>query len=244
MINSQNNHDWYFDFKNYAINHLGISSMQFNSWEKLQDTMYTNIMTSNTSSSLTRYVPEPNKLEVTMVDIFSRMMMDRVLWLVGPVNDRMSTVVSAQLLYLESLDSKSDIKVYIDSPGGSVKSGLSIIDVINYISPDVSTICTGMAASMGSLLLGCGVKGKRFMLPHSKVMLHQVSSGASGTLADIKISINEADKYNIELFKLLGDYCDKDPEIVKEDANRDFWLSSDEAIKYGLVDGLVMSSKK
>jgi len=178
------------------------------------------------------------------MDIFSRNMMDRILWVVGVVNDNMSTVVNAQLMWLDQQDPTEDILMYIDSPGGSVKSGLSMVDVINYIDCDVSTVNIGMSASMGSILLGCGTKGKRASLPHSKVMLHQVSSGAQGNVNDMQISLNEAMKYNDELFRLLGDYTDKKPAQVKKDATRDFWLGSEEALKYGIIDEVITKKSK
>jgi ATP-dependent Clp protease protease subunit len=238
-MNAQSNFDWYSDFKNYATNHMGISGIQFHYWEKVQNSLYTNVNTVNVGASLTPYVPEPNKLEVTMIDIFSRLMMDRTLWLAGPVNDQMSTVVQAQLLYLETLSSTQDITMHIDTPGGSVKSGLSIVDTVNYIHCDVSTLNTGMAASMGSVLLGVGTKGKRYTLPHSKVMLHQVSHGTQGNVQDTRINMIEAEKYNNELFNLLGSYCGKGAEVVKEDASRDLWLTGQEAVDYGIVDEVI-----
>jgi len=240
MIQGKSNYNWYADFQNFAINHIGVSSMEFQNWERLQNTLYNNVATVNVGASLTPYVPEPNKMEVTMIDIFSRMMMDRTLWLAGPVNDQMSTVVQAQLLYLDQLDSSADIMAYIDSPGGSVKSGLSIVDTMNYVGANVSTICTGMAASMGSILLGNGEKGKRFILPHSKVMLHQVSYGAQGNVQDVDISHREALKYNDELFRLLGSFCDKDPEEVLKDATRDLWMTGAEAVEYGICDDIIV----
>jgi len=243
MINGQSNYNWYADFQNFAMNHMGISTIDFHNWERLQNTLYNNVSTSNIGASLTPYVPEPNKMEVTMVDIFSRMMMDRTLWLAGPVNDQMSTVVQAQLLYLEQLDSTSDIIAYVDSPGGSVKSGLSMVDTMNYIRPDVATICTGMAASMGSILLGNGAKGKRYILPHSKVMLHQVSHGSQGNVQDTRINQAEAEKYNDELFRLLGNYTDKDPEQVLRDAERDLWLTGKEAVEYGICDEVIIKKE-
>jgi len=242
-MNAVGNYDWYADFKNFAINHMGVSGIQFHYWEKLQDSLYNNVNTLNVGASMTPYVPEPNKLEVTMIDIFSRLMMDRTLWLAGPVNDQMSTVVQAQLLYLESLGKKDDITVYVDTPGGSVKSGLSIVDTMNYIHCDVSTICTGMAASMGSILLGNGTKGKRLILPHSKVMLHQVSHGSQGNVQDTRINQQQAEKYNDELFRLLGSYCDKDPKEVLNDATRDMWLTGEEAVSYGIVDNVIERKK-
>jgi ATP-dependent Clp protease protease subunit len=171
------------------------------------------------------------------------MMMDRIIWLAGPVNDRMSTIVQAQLMFLDNMENK-DITLHVDSPGGSVKSGLSIVDVMNYVSSDISTINTGMAASMGSILLGAGTKGKRYTLKFSRVMLHQVSTGASGNIQDIRISLKEGEKYNDLLFGLLGDYTNKDPKQVMEDAQRDLWLSSDEAVAYGIVDSVIKNKTK
>jgi ATP-dependent Clp protease protease subunit len=155
----------------------------------------------------------------------------------------MSTVVQAQLMFLDNVEER-DITMHIDSPGGSVKSGLSMVDVMNYIASDVSTINTGMAASMGSILLGNGEKGKRFSLKHSKVMLHQVSSGAQGHVEDIKISLAEAVKYNDELFTMLGNYCGKTKAQVLKDCNRDNWLTADEALKYGIIDGIIENKQK
>lgn len=232
--------DFYSEFKNYAMNHMGISGMQFHYWDKMQETLYSNIQVSG---SLTPYILEEREMRVTQMDIFSRLMMDRILWVAGPVNDQMSTVVQAQLMFLDNVEER-DITMHIDSPGGSVKSGLSMVDVMNYIASDVSTINTGMAASMGSILLGNGTKGKRFSLKHSKVMLHQVSSGAQGHVEDIKISLAEAIKYNDELFTMLGDYCGKTKAQVLKDCNRDNWLTADEALKYGIIDGIIENKVK
>jgi ATP-dependent Clp protease protease subunit len=234
------------EFKEYAIKHLGVSSMDFFYWEQLQNTIYSAQALSTLYSpqaSLTPYILEERELRVTQMDIFSRMMMDRIIWLAGPVNDRMSTVVQAQLMFLNNMEVK-DITLHVDSPGGSVKSGLSIVDVMNYIDSDIITINTGMAASMGSILLGAGTKGKRFSLPHSKVMLHQVSTGASGNIQDIRKSLAEGEKYNTILFGLLGEYCGKDPKQVLEDASRDLWLTGDEAKAYGIIDDVISKSKK
>ena len=232
--------DFYSEFKNYAMNHMGISGMQFHYWEKMQETLYNN---TQVSGSLTPYILEEREMRVTQMDIFSRLMMDRILWVAGPVNDQMSTVVQAQLMFLDNVEER-DITMHIDSPGGSVKSGLSMVDVMNYIASDVSTINTGMAASMGSILLGNGTKGKRFSLKHSKVMLHQVSSGAQGHVEDIKISLAEAIKYNDELFTMLGEYCGKTKAQVLKDCNRDNWLTADEALKYGIIDGIIENKVK
>jgi len=223
------------DFRNYAIKHMGVTPMEFYQWEQLQEKLCS---VQVPSASLTPYILEEREMRVTQMDIFSRMMMDRIIWLAGPVNDRMSTVVQAQLMFLNNLEVK-DITLHIDSPGGSVKSGLSIVDVVNIIESDVKTVNTGMAASMGSILLGCGKKGKRYSLPHSRVMLHQVSTGASGNIQDIRRSIAEGEKYNTRLFELLGSYTNKKPEQVMEDASRDLWLNAEEAKAYGIIDDII-----
>lgn len=226
------------EFKDYAVKHMGISSIDFYYWEQLQDRIY------GPSASLTPYILEERELRVTQIDIFSRLMMDRIIWLAGPVNDRMSTVVQAQLMFLDNLDSNRDITLHIDSPGGSVKSGLSIVDVMNYIASDVQTINTGMAASMGSILLGAGTKGKRRTLQFSRVMLHQVSSGAYGNIQDMRITFQETEKANELLFNLLGEYTSKDPAQVIEDAKRDLWLSAEDAVAYGIVDSIIKNKEK
>ena len=193
-------------------------------------------------SSLTPYILEEREMRATQIDIFSRLMRDRVLWVAGPVDDRMSTVVQAQLMYLDSVDNMP-ITMHIDSPGGSVKSGLSMVDVMQYIKSDIATVNTGMAASMGSILLGAGTKGKRASLRFSRTMLHQSSGGAVGNIQDAEITMNEWKKLNDILFGLLGEFCDKDPEQVKLDASRDLWLSSKEALEYGIIDEVILSKK-
>jgi len=224
--------DYGNEFRDYAIKHMGISPMEFFQWEELQNRLY------GPQASLTPYILEERELRATQMDIFSRMMMDRIIWLAGPVNDRMSTIAQAQLMFLDNLDVK-DITLHVDSPGGSVKSGLGIVDVMDYIKSDIRTINTGMAASMGSILLGAGTKGKRGTLKHSRVMLHQVSTGAQGNIQDIRRSIAEGEKYNTELFRMLGEYTDKTPEQVLEDASRDLWLGSEEALEYGIIDYII-----
>jgi len=215
------------DFYNFAVKDQGISSARLYGYEK---------------ASLTPYVTEETDRRAIQMDIFSRMLIDRVLWLAGEVDDNMSTSAQAQLLWLDR-EGEGDITVYLDTPGGSTKSGLSIVDVMNYITCDVVTINTGMAASMGSVLLGAGTKGKRHSLPHSKVMLHQVSSANRGVIADMEISFNEAKKVNDILFNLLGEYCGKDPEQVKLDAARDFWLTAHEALDYGIIDSIITKKR-
>jgi len=219
------------EFQNFYVKHLGKSSLDLH-YHGLQ-----------IESSMTPYILEEREMRATQIDIFSRLMRDRLLWVAGPVDDRMSTVVQAQLMFLDSSD-KTDITMHIDSPGGSVKSGLSMVDVMNYISCDIRTVNTGMAASMGSVLLGAGTKGKRSSLRFSKTMLHQTSGGAGGNIQDARINFIEWEKTNKILFELLGGFCGKSAEQVTEDAARDFWLSADEAVEYGIIDEVVKTKKK
>lgn len=193
-------------------------------------------------NSLTPYILEERQLNVTVMDVFSRLMMERIIWVAGPVNDNMSTIVQAQLMFLDSLDN-TDITMHIDTPGGSVKSGLSMVDVMDYITSDIQTINTGMAASMGSILLGAGTKGKRGSLSFSRTMLHQSSGGFRGNIQDAEIDMVEWKKLNQQLFDLLGSYCGKKPEDVMKDATRDMWLSADEAVDYGIIDRVVKKKK-
>jgi ATP-dependent Clp protease protease subunit len=192
--------------------------------------------------SLTPYILEERQMNVTVMDVFYRLMMERFIWVAGVVNDNMSTVVQAQLMFLDSLDN-TDITMHIDSPGGSVKSGLSMVDVMDYINSDIRTINTGMAASMGSVLLGAGTKGKRCSLRFSRTMLHQSSGGFEGNIQDAKINMKEWEKLNKLLFDLLGEYCNKPSEVVMEDASRDLWLSSEDALNYGIIDEIIRKKK-
>jgi len=219
------------EFQNYYVNHLGKGSLDLHNYS------------TRIESSMTPYILEEREMRVTQMDIFSRLMRDRLLWVAGPVDDRMSTVVQAQLMFLDSTD-KTDITMHIDSPGGSVKSGLSMVDVMDYISCDIRTVNTGMAASMGSVLLGAGTKGKRSSLRFSKTMLHQTSGGAGGNIQDARINMIEWEKTNKILFELLGSYCGKTAEQVTSDATRDLWLSADEALDYGIIDEIVTRKKK
>jgi ATP-dependent Clp protease protease subunit len=192
---------------------------------------------------MTPYVLEERELRATQIDIFSRLMRDRILWVAGEVNDNMSTVVQAQLMYLDSVD-KIDITMHIDSPGGSVKSGLSMVDVMHFINSDIGTVNTGMAASMGSVLLGAGTKGKRSSLRFSRTMLHQSSGGFRGNIQDAEIDMVEWKKLNKILFDLLGDFCGKTAKQVMKDAERDLWLDSQAALQYGIIDEIITKKKK
>ena len=219
------------EFQSYYTKHLGKPSSNLDYFNK------------QIESSMTPYILEEREMRATQMDIFSRLMRDRVLWVAGPVDDRMSTIVQAQLMFLDSSD-KTDITMHIDSPGGSVKSGLSMVDVMEYISCDIRTVNTGMAASMGSVLLGAGTKGKRSSLKFSKTMLHQSSGGAGGNIQDARINMIEWEKTNKILFDLLGSYCGKSSEQVMLDATRDLWLDAQEALDYGIIDEIVKPKEK
>jgi len=220
------------EFEKYAIKGKGIGSNTLHQYQNFQ---------SGVKSSMTPYILEERELRATQIDI---LMMDRILWVSGTVNDHMSTIVQAQLLFLDQQDPKKPITMHIDSPGGSVKAGLSMVDVMEYITAPIATINTGMAASMGSVLLGAGTKGMRSSLRFSKTMLHQSSGGAMGNIQDARITMKEWEKTNQILFELLGEYCGKTAEQVAQDAQRDLWLSADEALKYGIIDEIIKPKSK
>jgi len=193
-------------------------------------------------NGLTPYILEEREMRVTQMDIFSRLMRDRILWVSGPVNQHMSDIIQAQLLFLDSVE-KKDITLYINSPGGSVLCGLGIVDLMNYVSSDVVTTNIGMCASMGSVILSSGTKGKRSSLIYSKVMTHQVSHGTQGNVQDTRINQMEAEKYNYILFKMLADNCGKTIDEVLEFSRRDRWYTSDEAMNFGLIDEVIGTNK-
>jgi ATP-dependent Clp protease protease subunit len=208
-------------------------------------------MTSVDSNAFNSSILIPTVIEKTQggeraYDIYSRLLKERIIFLGTAIDDNVANIVIAQLLFLQSEDSSSDISLYINSPGGSVSAGLAIYDTMQHIKPDVSTICVGMAASMGAFLLACGQKGKRFALPNSRVMIHQPSGGFQGTAADIEITANEIIKIRHQLNKILAEKTGQKVDKIASDSDRDFWMSSDEAKKYGLVDKVVekVSEKK
>jgi ATP-dependent Clp protease protease subunit len=220
------------DLKNFGLfaKDYGIGSLKMDYYNK------------RIENSLTPYILEERQMNVTAMDVFSRLMIERIIWVAGEVNDHMSTIVQAQLMFLDSID-YNDITMHIDSPGGSVKSGLSMVDVMNYIKSDIRTINTGMAASMGSVLLGAGTKGKRGSLENSETMLHQSSGGFRGNIQDAEIDMKQWKRLNDKLFELLGEYCGKTPDQIKSDTIRDLWLSSEEALEYGIIDEIVRKKK-
>ena len=216
------------EFKEFAVKDQGISSMHTDSYIK---------------SSMTPYIVEERQLNVAQMDVFSRLMMDRIIFLGTDVNDHMANIIQAQLLFLESLDSDKDIQIYLNSPGGSVYAGLGIYDTMQYIKPDVATICTGMAASMGAVLLCAGAKGKRTALPHSRVMIHQPLGGARGQASDIEITAREIKKLKKELYTIISDHSGQDYDKVWEDSDRDYWMIAKEAKEYGMIDEVLIKEK-
>ena len=212
------------DFRKYATQHMGINGMV------LDDVMSTQAQYMNP------YILEERQLNVTQLDVFSRLMMDRVIFLGTEINDYTANVLQAQLLYLDASDPGKDINVYINSPGGSVYAGLGIYDTMQFISSDVSTICTGMAASMAAVLLVSGKEGKRSALPHSRVMIHQPLGGAQGQASDIEITAREIQKLKKELYTIIAEHSHTDYDKVWADSDRDYWMTAEEAREYGMID--------
>lgn len=212
--------DYSKEFKKYATKHHGVSS-----------TYYDKIV-----SSMTPYIIEERQLNVAQMDVFSRLMMDRIMFLGTAINDSVANVIQAQLLFLQSTDSSRDIQMYINSPGGGVYAGLGIYDTMQYIKPDVATICTGCAASMAAVLLCAGKKGKRSALKHSRVMIHQPLGGAQGQASDIEITAREIQKLKKELYDIISHHTKKDYDTVWKDSDRDYWMTSEEAKAYGMID--------
>ena len=212
------------EFEKFAMGHCGISSLRLHDYQKFQ------------SAYINPMILEERQLNVTQLDVFSRLMMDRILFLGAPVTDDVANIIQAQLLFLESADPSKDIQLYINSPGGSVSAGLGIYDTMQLISCDVATICTGMAASMGAVLLTAGAAGKRSALPHSRVMIHQPLGGVQGQASDIEITAREIAKTKRELYEILASHSGKPIEKIEADADRDYWLTAAEAAEYGLID--------
>ena len=192
------------------------------------------------SNHINPAVIEERKLNATSIDVFSRLLMDRVIWLGCPIDDDVANIIQAQLLFLSSNDPKADISLYINSPGGSVSAGLGIYDTIQFVTPDVATICTGMAASMGSVLLCAGTKGKRSALPHSRVMIHQPLGGVQGQAEDILIEAREIDKCRKELYDIISRHSGQTYDKVFKDADRNYWMTADDAKAYGMIDRILV----
>lgn len=228
------------DFRNYAVKHLGMNGLALD--------QYVSATTRGAQSIAASYISptiiEERQLNVAQMDVFSRLMMDRIIFLGTDVNDYTANVIQAQLLFLDQAEPGKDVSIYINSPGGSVYAGLGIYDTMQYISSDVSTICTGMAASMAAVLLVAGEKGKRFALKHSRVMIHQPMGGAQGQASDIEITAREIQKLKKELYTIISDHSGQPFEKVEADSDRDYWMTSMEAKEYGMIDNVLVRNKE
>ena len=224
----------YSEFYKYATKHAGISSAHL---EKYMQTSVPDI------HGFTPQVIEERQMNIVGMDVFSRLMMDRIIFLGVPVNDYVANVIQAQLLFLESTDNKRDIQLFINSPGGNVISGLGIYDTMQYVAPEIGTICTGLAASMGAVLLAAGTKGKRTCLPHSRVMIHQPSGGMQGQFTEMEISYNLIRGMRDELYAIMAKHSGKTVEQIEKDSDRDNWMTAIQAKEYGLVDEVLTRSK-
>lgn len=212
------------EIRDFAVKHKGINGLVYDQYTSIYNYM------------ITPNIIEERKMNVVSMDVFSRLMMDRIIFLGVPIDDDVANIITAQLLFLESLDAKTDVQIYINSPGGGVYAGLGIYDTMQYINPDIATICTGLAASMGAVLLCAGTKGKRTGLKHSRVMIHQPLGGAGGKASDVEITINEIRKLKKELYDIISHHTEQPFEKIEADSDRDFWMKADEARDYGMID--------
>ena len=220
------------DFRKYATQHLGMDGLTLDDVMKAQ------------AQYMNPYILEERQLNVTQLDVFSRLMMDRIIFLGTQIDDYTANTLQAQLLYLDSVDSGKDISIYINSPGGSVTAGLGIYDTMQFISSDVATICTGMAASMGAVLLVAGAEGKRSALPHSRVMIHQPLGGVQGQASDIEIEAKESLKFKKELYTIISDHSHTPYDKVYADADRNYWMTAEEAREYGMIDNVLVRKRE
>ena len=219
------------EFEKYARNHCGISSLKLHDFQSVS------------AAYVSPTIIEERQLNIATMDVFSRLMMDRIIFLGAPIYDDAANIIQAQLLFLESVDPEKDIQIYINSPGGSVSAGLGIYDTMQFISSDVSTICTGMAASFAAVLLVAGTKGKRMALPHSRVMIHQPLGGAQGQASDIEITAREILKVKKELYTIISTHSGQPYEKVEHDSDRDYWMTAEEALAYGMIDKVLVRNK-
>lgn len=224
------------EFRNFAVKHQGIGGLHVDKF----------IAQTNQSpqASMTPYIIEERQLNVAQMDVFSRLMMDRIIFLGDAIYDQNANIIQAQLLFLQSADAERDIQIYINSPGGSVYAGMGIYDTMQYIQPDVATICTGMAASMGAVLLVAGAAGKRAALPHSRVMIHQPSGGAQGVASDMEINLREMLKLKKELYDIIAEHSGQTYDWVEKASDRDYWMTADEAKGFGMVDEVLVRNEK
>lgn len=219
------------EFRKYATKHLGISSISLDRFS------------STAQNYISPTIIEERQLNIATMDVFSRLMMDRIIFLGVPVDDYVANIIQAQLLFLESVDSKRDIQIYLNTPGGSVYAGLGIYDTMQYIAPDVSTICTGMAASMGAVLLCAGAKGKRTALKHSRILIHQPMGGVQGQASDIEITAREIQKLKQELYEIIASHSNQDYDRIWKDSDRDYWMTAQEAKEYGMIDEVLIRNQ-
>lgn len=219
------------EFQKFATKHVGLNSMVLHE------------VTSTLNDSMTPYIIEERRMNVATMDVFSRLMMDRIIFLGTAIDDYTSSVIQAQLLFLDSVDSQKDIQIYFNTPGGSVYAGLAIYDTMQFISSDVGTICTGMAASMGAVLLCAGAKGKRSALKHSRIMIHQPMGGAQGQVSEMEISLREIQRSKKELYSIIAEHTGNPYDKVEKDSDRDYWMTSAEALEYGMIDEVLSRQK-
>ena len=219
------------EFRKYATRHIRISSLNYERY------------TSQAKSYISPTIIEERQLNIATMDVFSRLMMDRIIFLGVPIDDYVANIIQAQLLFLESVDPKKDIQIYLNTPGGSVYAGLGIYDTIQYITPDVATICTGIAASMGAVLLCAGTTGKRTALKHSRILIHQPMGGAEGQASDIEITAREIQKLKKELYEIIATHSNQTYKKIWADADRDYWMTADEAKEYGMIDEVLHRGK-
>jgi ATP-dependent Clp protease protease subunit len=220
------------EFEKYAVKHRGISSNTLDAYIK------------HNVTNLTPNIIEERPMNVAVMDVYSRLMMDRIIFLGYPVNDEVANIITAQLLFLESADRTRDVQLYINSPGGGVYAGLGLYDTMQFVSPDIATICTGIAASMSAVLMAAGAPGKRSALKHSRIMMHQPSAGAAGQASDVAITVSEVRKIKHELYEILSNHTGQTIEKVDKDSNRDFWMTADEAKEYGLIDEVLITNSR
>jgi ATP-dependent Clp protease protease subunit len=220
------------EFRKYAVKHKGISSLAVDAYLE------------SSVEGMTRTVIEERPMNFREIDVFSRLMADRIIFLGMPIDDYVANIVQAQLLFLDSMDARRDVQMYINSPGGSVYAGLGIYDTMQWINPDVATICTGLAASMGAVLQCAGAKGKRTALPHARIMIHQPLGGAQGQASDIEITAREIQKLKKELYDIIAEHSNQPFEQVQQDSDRDYWMTAQEAKDYGMIDDVLNKTKK
>lgn len=223
------------EFNKYATKHMGIGSLKLHQYNRMHNVY---------SGYINPTIIEERQLNVASMDVFSRLMMDRIIFLGVPINDDVANIIQAQLLFLDSTDSSKDVQIYLNTPGGSVYAGLGIYDTMQIINPDVATICTGMAASMGAVLLTAGAAGKRSALTHSRVMIHQPMGGAEGQASDIEITAREIIKLKKELYEIISLHSHQSLEKIEKDSDRDHWMNSFEAKEYGMIDEVLVKSSK